>query len=129
LTKLRSQIKSTKHTLEQIVLHWGIGRDLLVYMVICGESPRVNQRRWTKVGRRQLVHPSTPLITSVERNCLHGSLWLIQPRWSTWGNRVNTPLKRNCLYTTQLSRTETDQVPETLGYLWNVRRWTSPETD
>ena len=27
----RSQIKSTKHTLEQLVLHWGTGRDLLVY--------------------------------------------------------------------------------------------------
>jgi hypothetical protein len=37
--------------------------------VICGESPKVNQRRWTKVGRRQPVHPSTPLITSAERNC------------------------------------------------------------
>ena len=60
--------------------------------VICGESPKVNQRRWTKVGRRQLVHPSTPLIISVERNCLHFSLWLIQPCWSTWGTRVNAPL-------------------------------------
>jgi hypothetical protein len=59
--------------------------------VICGESPKVNQRHWTKVGHRQLVHPSTPLITSIERNCLHGSLWLIQPRWSTWGTRVNAP--------------------------------------
>ena len=52
----------------------------LHFTVICGESPEVNQQRRTKVGRRQLVHPSTPLITSVERNCLHGSLWLIQPR-------------------------------------------------
>ena len=60
--------------------------------IICGDSPKVNQRRSTKVGRRQLVHPSTPLITSVERNCLHGSLWLIQPHWSTWGTRVNGPL-------------------------------------
>ena len=60
--------------------------------VIWGESPKVNQRRWTKVGHRQLVHPSTPLITSVERNRLHGSLLLIQPRWSTWGTRVNAPL-------------------------------------
>jgi len=60
--------------------------------VICGESPKVNQRRWTKVCHRQLVHLSTSLITSVERNCLHGSLWLTQLRWSTWGTRVNTPL-------------------------------------
>jgi len=29
--KLRSQIKSAKHTPEQFVLHWGTGRDLLVY--------------------------------------------------------------------------------------------------
>ena len=65
--------------------------------VICGESPKVSQRRWTKVGHRQLVHPSTPLITSVERNCLHGSLWLIQPRWSTWGTRVNAPLACACV--------------------------------
>ena len=64
----------------------------LLIRVICGESPKVNQRRWTKAGHRQLVPPSTPLITSVERNCLHGSLWLIQPRWSTWGTRVNAPL-------------------------------------
>ena len=64
----------------------------LLIEVICGESPKVNQRRWTNVGHRQLVHPSTPLITSVERNCLHGSLWLIQPCWSTWGTRVNAPL-------------------------------------
>ena len=61
----------------------------LLIRVICGESPRVNQRRWTKVGHHQLVHPSAPFITFVERNCLHGSLWLIQPRWSTWGTRVN----------------------------------------
>jgi len=52
----------------------------------------VNQRRWTKVGHRQLVQSSTPLITSVERNCLHGSLLLNQPCWSTWGTRVNAPL-------------------------------------
>ena len=57
----------------------------------------VNQRHWTKVGRRQLVHPTTLLITSVERNCLHGSLWLIQPCWSTWGTRVNAPLASSCL--------------------------------
>ena len=63
----------------------------LLIRVICGESPKVNQRRWTKVGHRHLVHPSTPLITSVERNCLHGSLWLIQPCWSTCGTRVNAP--------------------------------------
>ena len=60
--------------------------------VICGESPKVNQRRWTKVGQPQIFHPSTPLITSVERNCLYGSLWLIQPCWSAWGTRVNAPL-------------------------------------
>jgi len=85
LTKSRSQIKSTKHTLEQLVV------TCLFTRVIYGESPRVNQRRWTKVGRRQLVHPSTPLITSVEWNCLHGSLWLIQLRWSTWGTGINAP--------------------------------------
>ena len=64
----------------------------LLIRVICGESPKVNQRHWTKVGHRQLVHPPTQLITSVERNCLHGSLWLIQPCWSTWGTHVNAPL-------------------------------------
>ena len=62
----------TFYTGEQVVT-------CLLIRVICGESPKVNQRRRTKVGHRQLVHPSTPLITSVERNCLHGSLWLIQP--------------------------------------------------
>jgi len=80
-------MKECQHILEKrnkrkkdvlLVLDWGVGRDLLI-RVICGESPKVNQRRLTKVGRRQLVHPSTPLITSVERSCLHRSLWLIQP--------------------------------------------------
>jgi len=61
LTKLRSQIKSTKHTLEQIVLHWVIGRDLLVYTGNLWWVTQSDQRRWTKVGRRQLVHLSTPL--------------------------------------------------------------------
>ena len=64
----------------------------LLIRVICGESPNVNQRLWTKVGHRQLVHPSTPSISSVERNCLHGSLWLIHRCWSTWGTRVNARL-------------------------------------
>jgi hypothetical protein len=67
-----------------------IHRETRYKRVICGELPKVN-RRWTKAGHRQVVHPSTPLITSVERNCLHGSLWLIQPCWSTWGTRVNAP--------------------------------------
>jgi hypothetical protein len=67
----------------------------LLIRVVCGESPKVNQRRWTKVGHRQLVQPSTPLITSVERNCLHGSLSLIKPCWSTWGTRVTAPLSAN----------------------------------
>jgi len=31
MKKLRSQIKSTKHTLEQLILHWGTDRDLPVY--------------------------------------------------------------------------------------------------
>ena len=77
--------------------------------VICGESPKVNQRRWTKVGHRQLVHPSTPLITSVERNCLHGSLsferklaitnlFTRQPHWSL-------PLK-GTVYTVHFSLNE-----------------------
>jgi len=91
LTKLRNQIKSTNHTLEQLILHWGTCRDLLVYADNLWWVIQVNRRRWTKVGRRQLVHPSTPLITSVERNCLHGLLWLIQPRLPTWGTRVNAP--------------------------------------
>jgi hypothetical protein len=50
----------------------------------------MNQRHWTKVGRRQLV--SSPLITFIQRYCLHGSLWLIQSYWSMKLARVNAPL-------------------------------------
>jgi hypothetical protein len=51
----------------------------------------INDVEW-KLAVAQLVHPSTPSINFIERKCLHGSLWLIQPRWSTWGTRVNVPL-------------------------------------
>jgi hypothetical protein len=85
LKALNAHYNNSFYTGEQVVT-------FCLLRVICGESPKVNQRRWTKVGHRQHVHQSTPLITSVERNCLHGSLWLIQPCWSTWGTRVNAPL-------------------------------------
>jgi hypothetical protein len=45
LTKLRSQIKRTKHTPEKLVLRWGQVVTCLFARVICGESPKVNQRR------------------------------------------------------------------------------------
>jgi len=74
---LRSHIKSTQHTLEQLVLHCRTGHDLLVTRVICGESSKMNRRRRTFFTR--------------------------QPRWSLpskgtvytvhfgWFNRVDQP--------------------------------------
>ena len=72
-----------------LVLLWGTGRDLLVDT---GNLWWVTQSESTTLNDVELVHPSITLITSVERNCLHGSLWFIQPCWSTWGTRVNAPV-------------------------------------
>jgi len=93
---LRSQIKSTKHTLQQLVLHWGGGgcRDLPVYTgnlwwVTQSESTTLNEI-WPS--------PTCSAVNPVDhfrwKELLDGSLCLIQPRWSTWWD----PCKRALTY-------------------------------
>ena len=74
---------------------WSLPLKGTVCTVHLGWFNRVDHFRWKEQFARFTLVDSTPLITSVERNSLHGSPWLIQPRWSTWGTRVNAPLQHS----------------------------------
>ena len=52
LKALNTHYNNSFHTGEQVVT-------CLFTRVICGESHKVNQLRWTKFGHHKLVHPST----------------------------------------------------------------------
>ena len=86
--KLRSQIKSSKHTLQQLVPHWGTGRDLLVYTgnlwwvtqsesttlneispsLTCSPVNHVDHIRWNEWISRLILVASTALI-NLEDSC------------------------------------------------------------
>jgi hypothetical protein len=55
----------------------------------------VSHPKWINDVERKLAAANLftrqPRWSLLLKGTVHGSLWLIQPRWSTWGTRVNAP--------------------------------------